>query len=401
MTWRATSARPSHAVIQDALKFMRHSKRTELSTDDVNSSLRLRNVEALYGFPSGAGPIAFKEVPGHPELFIQEQREIDLKDILAAPGTHRSPRHRMPFASMHADSVCVERRGGQWAWQTLLACHRIRFSFRNEGPTCVPMTRWAMSARPYILATKLPRPPIAVNVVPHWLAVEGVQPLIPENPAPPPDTSLRPDLADQFKAPVVPSQVGMGGGGGGGGGGKRAREGEGGGAGDGTVLQPVVAHELSKAGAPLSHSLLVVCRCTRTHSPRPPPPVVPGLPNRRVDPNEVLPDTALARGATAVLRPHHGRDPRRRRGARGAAAARRAGQPGLRLRPPPAHALLCAVRPRGRRGTAAACLTLTLPATPWTRMLTLVSRHVMDTHVDSGFLSSWYAMTWRAVPGRP
>eukprot|EP00740_Mantoniella_antarctica_P007300 CAMPEP_0181350554 /NCGR_PEP_ID=MMETSP1106-20121128/1324_1 /TAXON_ID=81844 /ORGANISM="Mantoniella antarctica, Strain SL-175" /LENGTH=503 /DNA_ID=CAMNT_0023463027 /DNA_START=148 /DNA_END=1656 /DNA_ORIENTATION=- len=146
-------------VIQDACKFMRHSKRAQLSTEDVNSSLRLRNVESLYGFPAGAGPIAFAEVPGQPGLFYQEQTEIELKDVLAS---------------------------------------------------------------------KLPRPPVAVNVVPHWLAVEGVQPLIPENPAPLPTHSLRPDIHDLFRAPVVPAHVG------------------GGGAGPGSVMQAVVAHELSK-----------------------------------------------------------------------------------------------------------------------------------------------------------
>ena len=33
-----------------------------------------------------------------------------------------------------------------------------------------------------LLTRKLPKPPIEVNLVPHWLAVEGVQPMIPENP---------------------------------------------------------------------------------------------------------------------------------------------------------------------------------------------------------------------------
>ena len=36
-------------VIQDACKFMRHSKRTEISTDDINSSLVMRRCEPLYG----------------------------------------------------------------------------------------------------------------------------------------------------------------------------------------------------------------------------------------------------------------------------------------------------------------------------------------------------------------
>ena len=130
-------------VIQDACKFMRHSKRTELSTDDINSSLVMRRCEPLYGFPAGAGPIPFHEVPGHPELYIPENKILDLKDILAA---------------------------------------------------------------------KLPRPPIAVNVVPHWLAVEGVQPLIPENPAPRPNVDRTPGVDSTehdrlFRSPVIPGDV--------------------------------------------------------------------------------------------------------------------------------------------------------------------------------------------------
>ena len=186
-------------VIQDACKFMRHSKRVQLSTEDVNSSLKMKKVEALYGFPANAPAIAFKEVPGHPDFFTQASKEIELKDILAM---------------------------------------------------------------------KLPRPPIAVNVVPHWLAVDGVQPLIPENPPPGPGENLRPDLeADidvderaraMFRAPVAPQDVGgpaahaaanaaaagakrKAAGGAGEDGGVT-----GAGADGAAVVQPVVAHELSK-----------------------------------------------------------------------------------------------------------------------------------------------------------
>jgi hypothetical protein len=34
-------------VCQDALKFMRHSCRSTLSTDDINSALRLRGIELV------------------------------------------------------------------------------------------------------------------------------------------------------------------------------------------------------------------------------------------------------------------------------------------------------------------------------------------------------------------
>jgi hypothetical protein len=38
-------------VVQEAIKCMRHSKRSILTTDDVDSALRLRNVEVVKYFP--------------------------------------------------------------------------------------------------------------------------------------------------------------------------------------------------------------------------------------------------------------------------------------------------------------------------------------------------------------
>tara|TARA_B110000977_G_scaffold136659_2_gene173572 strand:- start:6011 stop:7738 length:1728 start_codon:yes stop_codon:yes gene_type:complete len=136
-------------VIQDAMKFAKHSKRGAITTEDVNASLKLRDVDPLYGFPAGAGPVAFREVPGQPELFFTEQKELQLKDVLAA---------------------------------------------------------------------KLPRPPVATNVVPHWLAVDGVQPVIPENPNPlgtkkrgavaaSDGDQLNAGVAKLFRAPVAPDEV--------------------------------------------------------------------------------------------------------------------------------------------------------------------------------------------------
>ncbi len=38
-------------MVQEAIKCMRHSKRSILTTDDVDSALRLRNVEVVKYFP--------------------------------------------------------------------------------------------------------------------------------------------------------------------------------------------------------------------------------------------------------------------------------------------------------------------------------------------------------------
>lgn len=101
-------------IMQEAIKCMRHSKRTILTTADVNSALSLRNVEPVYGFASG-DPLRFKRAVGHTDLFYIDDKDLDFKDVTETP---------------------------------------------------------------------LPRVPLDTAVVSHWLAIEGVQPAIPENPTP-------------------------------------------------------------------------------------------------------------------------------------------------------------------------------------------------------------------------
>ncbi|ONI13484.1 hypothetical protein PRUPE_4G224900 [Prunus persica] len=98
-------------IMQEAIKCMRHSRRTVLTTDDVDSALKLRNVEPIYGFASG-DPLRFKRAAGHKDLFYIDDNDVEFKDVIEAP---------------------------------------------------------------------LPRAPLGVSVTAHWLAIEGVQPAIPEN----------------------------------------------------------------------------------------------------------------------------------------------------------------------------------------------------------------------------
>lgn len=98
-------------IMQEAIKCMLHSKRTILTTDDVNSALQLRNIEPLFGFASG-GSLRFKRALGHNDLFYIDDGEVEIKEVMDAP---------------------------------------------------------------------LPKAPLDTAVVAHWLAIEGVQPTIPEN----------------------------------------------------------------------------------------------------------------------------------------------------------------------------------------------------------------------------
>ncbi|KAG0214040.1 hypothetical protein BGX28_002906 [Mortierella sp. GBA30] len=132
-----------HEIVQEAMKFMRHGKRTKLTVDDINNALRVRNVEPLYGF-STADPTRFRRTTtgtpatGTNELFFVEDEELDFESILSAP---------------------------------------------------------------------LPKVPLDVTYTAHWLAIEGVQPAIPQNPTP---TDAKTDLLhkriklDAATQPVVP-----------------------------------------------------------------------------------------------------------------------------------------------------------------------------------------------------
>lgn len=73
-------------VLEEALKFMRHGRRTVLTTQDISHALRVLNVEPLYGYES-TRPLRFGEAslgPGQP-LFYVEDEEVDFEKLINAP----------------------------------------------------------------------------------------------------------------------------------------------------------------------------------------------------------------------------------------------------------------------------------------------------------------------------
>ncbi|CAH7683465.1 TATA box binding protein associated factor-domain-containing protein [Phakopsora pachyrhizi] len=101
-------------IIEESLKFMRHSKRTILLVEDVDYALRAKNVEPLWGFAS-TDTLSFRRTTSAVgNLYSIDDEEIDLTKIVNA---------------------------------------------------------------------KLPPVPREISYTAHWLAVEGVQPAIPQNPS--------------------------------------------------------------------------------------------------------------------------------------------------------------------------------------------------------------------------
>ena len=73
-------------VLEEALKFMRHSKRSTLSTQDVAQALRVLDIEPLYGYEA-TRPLRFGEAsigPGQP-LYYVEDEEVDFEKLINAP----------------------------------------------------------------------------------------------------------------------------------------------------------------------------------------------------------------------------------------------------------------------------------------------------------------------------
>jgi transcription initiation factor TFIID subunit 6 len=101
-------------VLEQAIKFMRHSKRTTLHTDDISQALKVLDIEPLFGYES-TRPLRFGEAsigPGQPIYYLEDD-EVDFEKLINAP---------------------------------------------------------------------LPKVPREISFTAHWLAIEGVQPSIPQNP---------------------------------------------------------------------------------------------------------------------------------------------------------------------------------------------------------------------------
>ncbi|KAK6934515.1 TATA box binding protein associated factor (TAF), histone-like fold domain [Dillenia turbinata] len=71
-------------IMQEAIKCMRHSKRTLLTSDDVDSALNLRNVEPIYGVVSGES-LRFKRAAGHKDLYYIDEKDVEFREVIEAP----------------------------------------------------------------------------------------------------------------------------------------------------------------------------------------------------------------------------------------------------------------------------------------------------------------------------
>lgn len=116
-----------HEILETAIKFMRRSKRKHLTTSDINHSLKVLNIEPLYGYDNFQ-PLVFKEAPigsSGQTLYYVDDQDIELEKLI------------------------------------------------NQ---------------------ELPKVPRQTTFTAHWLAIEGVQPVIAQNPSPAEIKNLSPQV---------------------------------------------------------------------------------------------------------------------------------------------------------------------------------------------------------------
>ncbi|GJQ12870.1 hypothetical protein GpartN1_g4661.t1 [Galdieria partita] len=71
-------------LLQEAVKFMRNSKRTKLLPKDINSALRLENLEPIFGYAAPRRK-QFRAVKSCPGLYVLDDDLVDLKRALDEP----------------------------------------------------------------------------------------------------------------------------------------------------------------------------------------------------------------------------------------------------------------------------------------------------------------------------
>lgn len=130
-------------IVQDSIKFMKHSKRARLMPNDVNAALRLRNVEPIYGFGSADATLTHPTGNG----------------VLAN-------NHPLPASTNLSES---KSKGA--AFNQVDGIRDLFFVEDSEVNVKA------------LLETPVPPLPLEITVSSHWLAVDGVQPAISQNPA--------------------------------------------------------------------------------------------------------------------------------------------------------------------------------------------------------------------------
>lgn len=179
-------------IIQDAIKFMKHSKRTRLIPDDVNSALNLRNADPIFGFGPQSRKYTYSRLSSN---------------MPPSASNAQQPRTRRPTQT-DSSSIDVDD-------QDTAVPHALNptKSSPPEPPSFssvhgIPNLFFAVDKERNLadaIRQPLPPVPLEATVMAHWLAVDATQPSIPQNPASM-DNDRKKELSGTSHSSALPSK---------------------------------------------------------------------------------------------------------------------------------------------------------------------------------------------------
>lgn len=151
-------------------------------------------LQPLYGFASG-DPLRFRRALGHSDLFYVEDRDLEFKEVCNCfTASHVGVCTSLPCTVIAWGisevaifviwtHLCTIRAFDtfQCALMSYCVCQRMLvmwLSFFGRHVVSI-VTHCVLPLQ--VVEAPLPKAPLDTSVVAHWLAVEGVQPAIPEN----------------------------------------------------------------------------------------------------------------------------------------------------------------------------------------------------------------------------
>ncbi|KAL6010270.1 hypothetical protein ACLOJK_000701 [Asimina triloba] len=202
-------------IMQEAIKCMRHSKRTILTADDVDSALNLRNVEVI---------VCLYNIIESIEKNNNDKNTPEIHNSLAGAIREWENQYLQGNATTKVEGEKLEGDGkaGFTLGSNIFRLRKSIWGTKIWLPTSLNATR--IKSQPIygfasgdplrfkravghkdlfyiddkdvefkdVVEAPLPKAPLDTAVMAHWLAIEGVQPAIPENapveaPVAPPD----------------------------------------------------------------------------------------------------------------------------------------------------------------------------------------------------------------------
>lgn len=119
-------------IIEESMKFMRHSHRNKLKVEDVDHALKVKNIEPLWGFSAPEPPQYRKATSTFGNVYFVEEEEIDLTRLLHAP-LPPLPRE-ISYTGVSAYSVNLLRKIAECLLleSTLASCRRCSAQHYSE-----------------------------------------------------------------------------------------------------------------------------------------------------------------------------------------------------------------------------------------------------------------------------